>query len=113
MTEGFPRLVEHEAFDRAVLRLALDQWLRQNAKRELRETAVQRVGRKRLVVEILKPLRNRLSPRKLRRLELSLGMVLGIETYIALRDIYAAEPEEIREVWRWACKAMLRSSVAN
>ena len=33
-------------------------------------------------------------------------MVLGIETYIALRDIYAAEPEEIREVWRWACKAM-------
>ena len=28
---GFPELVKHEVFDRAVLRLALDQWLRRRA----------------------------------------------------------------------------------
>ena len=111
MAEGFPRLVEHEAFDRAVLRLALDQWLRQNAKRDLREPPVKRPGRKRFVDDILAPLRDRVSAQRLRRLELALGMVLGIESFIALRDIYGAEPGEIREVWRWVCKAMVRSAL--
>jgi len=38
-------------------------------------------------------------------------MVLGIESFIALRDIYGADPGEIREVWRWVCKAMVRSAL--
>jgi len=56
-------------------------------------------------------IRDRVSAQRLRRLELALGMVLGIESFIALRDIYGADPGEIREVWRWVCKAMVRSAL--
>jgi AcrR family transcriptional regulator len=106
---GFPELVRHEVFDRAVLRLALDQWLRRRAGQDLRERPVERPGRKPLVHSILEPLRGRASARELRRLELALAMIMGIESYVALSDIYGVKPREAKEVWRWACKALIRA----
>ena len=110
---GFQELVRHEVFDRAVLRLALDQWLRRRAGQELRERPVERPGRKPLVRAILKPLRGRASARELRRLELALAMIMGIESYVALSDIYSVKPREAKEVWRWACKALLRAATSE
>jgi len=110
---GFQELVRHEVFDRAVLRLALDQWLRRRAGQELRERPVERPGRKPLVRAILEPLRGRASARELRRLELGLAMIMGIETYVALADIYGVKPREAREVWRWACKALIRAAASE
>jgi AcrR family transcriptional regulator len=110
---GFPELVRHEVFDRAVLRLALDQWLRRRAGQELRERPVERPGRKPLVRAILEPLRGRASARELRRLELSLAMIMGIESYVALSDIYGVTPREAKEVWRWACKTLIRTAEAE
>ena len=107
---GFPELIRHEVFDRAVLRLALDQWLRRRAGRDLREPPVERPGRKPLVRAILEPLRGRASARELRRLELALAMIMGIESYVALSDIYGVKPREAKEVWRWACKALIRAA---
>ena len=110
---GFPELVKHEVFDRAVLRLALDQWLRHRAGQDLREPPVERPGRKPLVRAILEPLRGRASARELRRLELALAMVMGIESYVALSDIYRVKPREAKDVWRWACKALIRAAEAE
>lgn len=104
---GFRNLVENELLDRAVLRLALDQWLRQRAGRSLREERAQREGRKPLVEQVLEPLDGRLDADAFARLRAALGMVLGIESYVALNDIYGLGPAEIGEVWRWACKAMV------
>ena len=111
--EGFPNLVKHEVLDRAVLRLAMDQWLRQKAGQELREAPVQRFGRKPLVGSVVAPLRHRLNDEQLERLEAALGMVLGIESYVALSDVYGLEPAEIAEVWRWACKAMVKAATSQ
>ena len=110
---GFQELVRHEVFDRAVLRLALDQWLRRHAGQDLRERPVERPGRKPLVSAILEPLRARSSARELRRLELALAMIMGIESYVALSDIYGVKPREAKEVWRWACKALIRAAISE
>ena len=110
---GFPELVRHEVFDRAVLRLALDQWLRRHAGQDLRERPVERPGRKPLVSAILEPLRSRASARELRRLELALAMIIGIESYVALSDIYGAKPREAKEVWRWASKALIHATASE
>ena len=110
---GFPELVRHEVFDRAVLRLALDQWLRRRAGQELRERPVERPGRKPLVRAILEPLHGRASARELRRLELALAMIMGIESYVALSDIYGVKPREAKEVWRWACKALVHATASE
>src|ERR671915_791801 len=110
---GFQQLVRHEVFDRAVLRLALDQWLRRRAGQDLRERPVERPGRRPLVRAILEPLRGRASARELRRLELALAMIMGIESYVALSDIYGVKPREAKEAWRWACKALIRAAEAE
>src|ERR687895_1788384 len=110
---GFQQLVRHEVFDRAVLRLALDQWLRRRAGQDLRERPVERPGRRPLVRAIVEPLRGRASPRQLRRLELALAMIMGIESYVALSDIYGVKPREAKEVWRWACKALVHAAASE
>lgn len=110
---GFEELVRHEVFDRAVLRLALDQWLRRRAGQDLRERPVERPGRKPLVHAILEPLRGRVPARELRRVELALAMIMGIESYVALSDIYGVKAREAKEVWRWACKALIRAAEAE
>ena len=110
---GFQELVRHEVFDRAVLRLALDQWLRRRAGQDLRERPVERPGRKPLIRAILEPLRGRIPTRELRRLELALAMIMGIESYVALSDIYGVKPREAKEVWRWACQALIRAAEAE
>ena len=109
---GYQELVRHEVFDHAVLRLALDQWLRRRAGQDLREPPVERPGRRPLVRAIIQPLRGRASARELRRLELALAMIMGIESYVALSDIYGVKPREAKEVWRWACKALVRAAAA-
>jgi AcrR family transcriptional regulator len=110
---GFPRLIANEVFDRAVLRLALDQWLERRAGREPREQPVERPGRKPLVAAIIEPLEQSLAPQQLRRLELALAMILGIESYVALSDIYGVEPEEAQEVWRWTCTSLLDAALGG
>jgi AcrR family transcriptional regulator len=108
---GFANLVENELLDRAILRLALDQWLRTRAGQTLREERAQREGRKPLVEQILEPLHGQLEAKALARLRAGIGMVLGIESFVALNDIYGLSPGEIGEVWRWACKAMVAQAL--
>jgi AcrR family transcriptional regulator len=113
MDVGFANLVENELLDRAILRLALDQWLRTRAGQSLREEPARREGRKHLVEQVLEPLHDRLDAAALAKLRAGIGMVLGIESFVALNDIYGLGPGEIAEVWRWACKAMVAQALAE
>lgn len=113
LAAGFPLLMESEALDRAILHLALNQWIGERIGRATHETPITRPARKPLVSEIIKPLQDDLDEPALRQLELGLGMVLGIESYVALSDIYDAKPEEILETWRFACKAMVEAAIAR
>ena len=74
---------------------------------------MERPGRKPLVRAILEPLRGRASAPELRRLELALAMIMGIESYVVLSDIYGVKPREAKEVWRWACKALIRAAASE
>jgi AcrR family transcriptional regulator len=113
LAAGFPNLVETEALDRAILQLALNQWIGRRTGRAVPETPITRPGRKPLVRKIIGSLHNELDDAALRQLELGLGMVLGIESYVVLSDIYEAKPEEIRETWRFACKAMVEAATSR
>lgn len=113
LAAGFSHLVETDALDRAILHLALDQWIGERTGRARSETPITRPGRKPLVREIIRPLHDDLEETALKQLELGLGMVLGIESYVALSDIYEAKPEEILETWRFASKAMVEAAIAR
>lgn len=102
LSEGAPRLLDHEALHRAALRLSLDPSTR---------SAMRRGGRRRAVEEILAPVRDELDPDTLRRTEAALGMVLGIESVVALRDVFELPREEIEGVWRLACRAIVRAAL--
>jgi AcrR family transcriptional regulator len=102
LAEGAPRLLAHEALHRAALRLSLDPST---------EAAVRRGGRRRAVEEILAPVRDELDPDTLRRTEAALGMVMGIESVVALRDVFDVPPEQIEGVWRMACRAIVRAAL--
>jgi len=102
LSEGAPRLLNQEMLHRAALRLSLDPATR---------PAVRRGGRRRAVEEILAPVRDELDPDTLRRTEAALGMVLGIESVVALRDVFDLPREEIEGVWRLACRAIVRAAL--
>ncbi len=102
LSEGAPRLLDNETLHRAALRLSLDPSTR---------PAVRRGGRRRAIEEILAPVRDKLDPDTLRRTEAALGMVLGIESVIALRDVFDLPPAEIEGVWRLACRAIVRAAL--
>jgi AcrR family transcriptional regulator len=102
LSKGAPRLLNQEMLHRAALRLSLDPST---------QPAVRRGGRRRAVEEILAPVRDRLDPDTLRRTEAALGMVLGIESVVALRDVFDVPREEIEGVWRVACRAIVRAAL--
>ena len=102
LSEGAPRLLDHETLHRAALRMSLDPSTR---------PAVRRGGRRRAIEEILAPVREELDPDTLRRTEAALGMVMGIESVVALRDVFDLPPEEIEGVWRLACRAIVRAAL--
>jgi AcrR family transcriptional regulator len=102
LSKGAPRLLNQEMLHRAALRLSLDPST---------QPAVRRGGRRRAVEEILAPVRDRLDPDTLRRTEAALGMVLGIESVVALRDVFDVPREEIEGVWRLACRAIVRAAL--
>lgn len=104
LSEGAPRLLAHEALHRAALRLSLDPSTR---------PPVRRGGRRRAIEEILAPVRDELDPDTLRRTEAALGMVLGIESVVALRDLFDLPADEIEAVWRLACRAIVRAALED
>lgn len=66
-----------------------------------------RQGRRATVLEeALAPLRGALGDAELRRLNAALGIVIGTEALVVLRDVYEIEGDEALEVMRWAAMAI-------
>ncbi len=107
---GYPRIDAFEATHRATLRLALDQWTRQQTGELGDEQPVKRGHRRQLLKEALEPLRGRLGSSEFDRLAQSLSLIFGSEALIVLKDIWGLDEEAAREVAVWAAGALVQAA---
>jgi AcrR family transcriptional regulator len=110
---SYPRLAGFEAIHRAALGLALDQWARRHAGTLGDEARIVRGNRKGLLREALSPLRGVVEEQAFDKLAQSLSLIFGIEAVIVLKDIWALDDGEARQVALWASAALVRAAVAD
>jgi AcrR family transcriptional regulator len=98
-------MVEHDRGLRTMLKISLERSLEDGPNTPVRE------GRRASYLdEALAPLRGKLRPGELERLNAALGMVIGTEALVVLRDIYGLDPDEARSLMRWAASALFRAA---
>lgn len=98
-------MVEHDRGLRTMLKLSLERSLEDG-----RNTPVREGRRASYLDEALAPLRATLGPDELKRLNAALGMVVGTEALVVLRDIYGLDPAEARSLMRWAASVLFRAA---
>jgi AcrR family transcriptional regulator len=98
-------MVEHDRGLRTMLKISLERSLEDG-----RNTPVREGRRASYLDEALAPLRGTLRPGELERLNAALGMVIGTEALVVLRDIYGLDPDEARSLMRWAASALFRAA---
>ncbi|MER5787037.1 helix-turn-helix domain-containing protein [Streptomyces sp. NPDC001980] len=59
----------------------------------------------------LDPLATTLPPAALRRLTMALTLVYGVEALVSTRDVCELDPEEAKDVMRWAARALLDTAL--
>jgi AcrR family transcriptional regulator len=98
-------MVEHDRGLRMMLKVSLERTLEDGRNVPVRE------GRRASYLdEALAPLRGTLRPRELERLNAALGMVIGTEALVVLRDIYGFDPDDARSLMRWAASVLFRAA---
>lgn len=101
-------MVEREPGLRTMLRVSLERGVDPSAGVPVRE------GRRAAYLEqAMAPLRDRLSPEALRRTNAAIGMVVGTEALVVLRDIYDFETAEALELMRWAAAVLYRAAASQ
>ncbi|MGW1210591.1 TetR/AcrR family transcriptional regulator [Streptomyces sp. NPDC002499] len=106
-----------EAVWRAVLRAALERWTDPaadpgtGAGANTDTEAVPTRNRLRfdLTRAALEPLADTLPPDLHRRLTMAATMVYGVEALVSTRDVCGLDPEESKDVMRWAARALLEA----
>lgn len=99
-------MVEQDRGLRTMLKVSLERSLEDRGA-----AAPVREGRRaRYLEQALAPLRGKLSDRELAQLNAGLGMVIGTEALVVLRDIYGLEPAEARSLMRWAASVLFRAA---
>lgn len=99
-------MVEHDRGLRMMLKVSLERSLEDEGNTPVRE------GRRASYLEeALAPLRATLGPDELKRLNAALGMVVGTEALVVLRDVYGLDPAEARSLMRWAASALFRAAI--
>jgi AcrR family transcriptional regulator len=111
VTRAIPALKENEPQLRAALRLSLEHWQRERdgTLRE-DETTMVRGGRKAMVDKALEPVDDRLDEGTLRRLAMALSMLVGIEGWVVLKDIWGATDDEAEQTLAWATRALIEAA---
>jgi AcrR family transcriptional regulator len=98
-------MVEHDRGLRMMLKVSLERTLEDGRNVPVRE------GRRASYLdEALAPLRGTLRPHELERLNAALGMVIGTEALVVLRDIYGLDPDDARSLMRWAASVLFRAA---
>jgi AcrR family transcriptional regulator len=113
MEFSYPRISAYEATHRAALRLALDQWARRQAGTIGDEARIVRGNRKRLLREVLEPLRDTLDAETLDNLTQGLSLMFGIEAMIVLKDIWGLDKEQAQRVAIWTAQSLVRTALAE
>jgi AcrR family transcriptional regulator len=105
-----PIVLEQAIGLRTGLRSYLDAWLEQRRRGE--EPVGIREGRRmRWLNEILAPLKGKLSPARLKRLQHALSLTLGVEAMVVLKDVCQATDREALASLEWAAQALLRAAL--
>jgi AcrR family transcriptional regulator len=113
MEFSYPRISAYEATHRAALRLALDQWARRQAGTFGDETRIVRGNRKRLLRDVLAPLRDQLDAETFDNLTQGLSLMFGIEAMIVLKDIWGLDKEQAQRVAIWTARSLVRTALAE
>jgi AcrR family transcriptional regulator len=112
-TEGLlRRILDREPLVRTVMALSLLRSVDGTTPRS--EAAGVRPGfRHAWIDEALRPAASDFTPDELRTLKLALGVILGTEALVALKDIMGIESEEAIEVCRWMARTLTASALAE
>jgi AcrR family transcriptional regulator len=109
-----PIVLREEASYRALARLYIETWFA-SANDDAPERPRVREGRRtRWLAGVLAPLKDRLSPAALERLQYSLALTLGIDSVIILKDACGIEDDqEILDVLRSTAVSILRAALTE
>ena len=106
----FERIADRERLIRAVMALSLMRSV--DGTSSPREAAAVRPGfRQAWIDEAVAPLERQVPAPRLRRLKLALGVVMGPEALVALKDVMGTDPDEAVEVCRWMARALTAASL--
>jgi hypothetical protein len=87
-----------------MLKHALERSVR---KSDAAELPLRQNRRAPLIDAALEPVRGQFRPAALKTLRLALGLVIGTEAMLALRDVMQLDEAEARRVRRWALRALV------
>ena len=107
------RMFDDEALWRTAARLLHDRDPVAGAQRSEERIPVPTGKRLRWIEHAIAPLQRELPKGAYRQLTMSLALVIGAETVLALRDVCRLEVDEAKQVTMWAAKALVRSARAQ
>lgn len=105
-----PIVLEEAVSLRTGLRSYLDVWLEQH-RRGTEPEGIREGRRMRWLNEVLAPLKGKLSPARLKRLQQALSLTLGVEAMVVLKDVCRASDREALNALEWAAQALLRAAL--
>jgi AcrR family transcriptional regulator len=105
-----PIVLEQAVSLRTGLRSYLDVWLEQHRKGE-QPDGVREGRRMRWLGEVLAPLKGKLTPARLKRLQQALSLTLGVEAMVVLKDVCQAGDREALATLDWAAQALVRAAL--
>jgi AcrR family transcriptional regulator len=108
-TRLFELVVANEALMRTMLQVTQEEWL---ANQES-EPALRQGRRLEWIEAALAPVRSRLQPSGFDRLVHALAAVVGVESYVVLRDVCGLDPGEALATMRWAGRALIEAGGAG
>ncbi|HSN54636.1 MAG TPA: TetR/AcrR family transcriptional regulator [Candidatus Sulfomarinibacteraceae bacterium] len=106
--ELYDFVIRNELQYRVFLRNWLDHWLKRPAGDEVETRGARREG---LIDRALEPVAGQLGPPVLARLKIALGVMVGVESMIVLKDIYGLEREQAEEIMDWAVRTLVAAAL--
>jgi len=103
--------LESEVQLRTMIRLTVEQRLVEAQGGPPREAPLRGARRVEWIEVALAPVREQLGEARFERLASAVALCIGIEALLVLRDIRGLEPAAMKDVSRWAARALLHASL--
>ncbi|HYS41595.1 MAG TPA: TetR/AcrR family transcriptional regulator [Pseudonocardiaceae bacterium] len=113
VSTGADMQLADEALWRAVLKATLDRWTAQHHDTNHEAVPVRSDSRLSLTQHALAPLADQIPPALLRKLTMAVMLVCGVEAMITTRDGCHLDPDEAKQIMRWAAQALIRSALTE